>query len=171
MSEIITDANINAAKNASIVAKDLSKPEVTMTKMTRGGPDPVHTDYNYVDDMESASSKVGKMEMWIAKKIGSALVNKYPGRQWGVRVDVPGGVMVILCPSVSNEKGYHMHLKGDTINTMELRAIRAGGEILERYGISRERNVDEKAIEAGLKLNYRDEALAMDEESQNPGVA
>lgn len=180
MSNIITSGNISSAKKAAsvtpgipetsqLVSKDLSKPEVTMTKMTRGGDDPVHTDYNYVDDMESVSQKVGKLEMWMASKIGTALVQAYPKRQWGVRVDLPGGVMVILCPSVSNEKGYHMHLKGDTIHTMELRALRAGGEILERYGISREKRVDEKQIEADLKLNYKDEALAMDSETMNPG--
>ena len=179
--KIVTDTNISEAKNASsvaktvpesqLVAKDLSKPEVPMVKMVRGGADPVHTDYNYIDDMESLSQKVAKMEMWIANKIGTALVNTYPGRQWGVRVDLPGGVMVILCPSVSSEKGYHLHLKGDTIDTMEARAVRAGGEILERYGISRNRRVDEKAIEADLKFNFKDEAIAMDDETMNPGAA
>jgi hypothetical protein len=167
---IITDTNISAAKSGeTLVEKDLSQPEVPMVRMTRGGQDPVYGDYNYIDELESESVKAAKLEMWIAKKIGTALVSTYPSRQWGVRVDVRGGVMVILCPSVSNEKGYHLHLKGDTINTLEARSIRAAGEILERYGLSREKRVDEKDVEGSLKFDFKDEAIAPDEETNNPG--
>jgi len=172
MSKIDLSTNIAGAQAADqLVAKDLSAPEVPMVKMTRGGGDPVYGDYNVIDEMESENQKVAKMEMWIAKKLGTSLVNKYPNRQWGVQVNVRDGILVILCPSLSNEKGYHIHMKGDTINHLELRAIQAAGEILERYGVSRDRNVDERDIEASLKFNFKDEALAMDDETMNPGLA
>ena len=166
MGEIIQlGGSINSAKNsANVVGKghNLNQPEVPMVRMTRGAPDPIHTDYNSIDSMESASQSVAKIEMWMAKTLGTALVKKYPGRQWGVQLNLEGGVLVILCPSLSNEKGYHILLKGDTIHTLELKALRAGGEILERYGVSREKNVDEAEIEQGLIRDSNDEVISAD---------
>jgi hypothetical protein len=173
MGKIDLSTNISGAtaNDQALVAKDLSAPEVPMVKMTRGGEDPVYGDYNYIDDMESPSQKIAKMEMWIAKKLGTTLVRTYPNRQWGVQVNLQQGLLIVVCPSVSNEKGYHIHMKGDTINRLEQRCIEAAGEILERYGISRARKVDEADVEGSLKLNFKDEALAMDDETMNPGIA
>jgi len=173
MSKIDLSTSISGAVagESQLVAKDLSAPEVPMVKMTRGGGDPVYGDYNYIDEAESPSQRTAKIEMWMAKKLGTALVRAYPNRQWGVQVNVAHGILIVVCPSVSNEKGYHIHMKGDTINGLEQRCVAAGGEILERYGISRGRKVDEADVEGNLTFNFKDEAIAMDEETMDPGVA
>ena len=168
MGKIIQSGDINSAQKIAKLgiipgkARDLNVPEVPMVRMTRGAADPIHTDYNTIDEMESESQKIAKIEMWMAKHLGSALVRTYPGRQWGVQINLEGGLLVVLCPSLSNEKGYHILLKGDTIHALELKTLRAGGEILERYNVSRNRDVEEADIEEGLVRDHKDEVISAD---------
>lgn len=94
-------------------------------------------DYNTVYFHEDDDTRTEKIEMWIAKQLGTRLVEAYPGHQWSVHVDAIGGVLCIVNPAVSSLKGYHLHMKGDTIDDLQARAVKAGGEILERYGLKR----------------------------------
>ena len=105
----------------------------------------ISKDYNEVYFHEDDDARVAKLEMWTAKAIGETLVKHYPNRQWGVNVDVLGRMVVITCPSLSHTHGYHIAMKDDTIDALQQRAVHAGGEILERFGISRGRifNPDE----------------------------
>ena len=115
-------------------------------------------DYNAVRPTDSHEAQMAKLEYWIAKEIGTALVKQYPGREWGVDVDTRNAVVVISCPSVSLTKGYHIHCrKTDTVPLIQ-RALRAAGEILERYGQSRDRIIDPVALEA-MPRGVRDELI------------
>jgi hypothetical protein len=126
-------------------------------------------DYNQVyftDDDDVATSK---MEMWIAKACGEKLVEVYPNRQWSVVVDIPGRMVVIGCPSLSQTKGYHILMKEDTIHDLQDRVIAAGGEIMERYGLSRSKifNPDDLLNVRRLAENP-DEAYTPDSDGIDP---
>ena len=97
----------------------------------------ISKDYNEIYFHEDDDVRINKIEMWTAKQLGTALVKAYPGHEWSVHVDAIGGVICVVNPSVSTLKGYHLHMKGDTINDLQRRAVEAGGEILERYGLGR----------------------------------
>ena len=108
----------------------------------------ITADYNEINIYANDDVNQAKVEMWIAKNIGETLVEHYPNRQWGVDVDIPGNMVVIMCPSLSFDKGYHIAMTEDrTIQDLQQRAIRAGGEILERFGMSRNRKFDPEIIE------------------------
>jgi len=76
----------------------------------------------------------------ICQTIGAALVKHYPNRQWYVDVSIAGGVAKILCPSISMLHGYTVHIKSETDDNLQKKAIHAGGEILERFKLSRNKN-------------------------------
>lgn len=124
-------------------------------------------DYNTVYFHEDDDARTAKIEMWIAKNLGEALVKAYPGYEWSVHVDAIGGVICIVNPSVSTLKGYHLHMKGDTISQLIPRALEAGGEILERYGLRRGK-VDVAAIEDLLRIGPVDEAVTADSDGVDP---
>ena len=125
-------------------------------------------DYNEIYFHEDDDVRVNKLEMWMAKKIGERLVKDYPNRQWNVNVDVIGGMVVIMCPSVSHNKGYHLHIKGDTINALEDRAVQAAGEILERYGLSRDKVFNPEKFEDLKRVGPQEEAITADSDGINP---
>lgn len=118
-------------------------------------------DYNEISLFEGDDVKIAKCEMWIAKRIGYALVAALPNREWGVRVDVLGGMVVITCDSLSTTKGYHLHLKNYTIEGLAEKAVKAGCEILERYNVSRDKKFDPGVIET-LARDINDEAISAD---------
>jgi len=107
-------------------------------------------DYNVINVLEMESVKQAKLEMWIAKRMGDVLVSNYPNREWGVRVDLFGGMVIITCDSLDLERGFHIKLEGRNIHDLQHQAKMAGGEILERHGISRNRKFDpEELLNAG----------------------
>ena len=93
----------------------------------------------------------------ICKAIGHALVQHYPHRQWYVDVSIAGGVAKVMCPSISMLHGYTIHIKSETTDNLEKKAIRAGGEILERFKLSR--NQSAKGGEELILRDARGEAL------------
>lgn len=105
-----------------------------------------------------------RIEFWTAKQIGTALVRKYPGRQWHVDVDARNETIVIGCPSVSKRKGYRLHMKRDCIATLIKRCEHAAGEILERYGVSRSRLIDPSTLE-NFDRDVYDDAIAHDSQT------
>ncbi len=116
-------------------------------------------DYNEVNLLETDDAKRAKLEYWIAKKIGEKLIAAYNNRQWECIVDLDAQVLIIKCPSLSLKKGYYLGL-GRTIHELGLAAVRAGGEILERYGVTRARTTDSKMFDA--LPQRRDEVIAAD---------
>lgn len=122
------------------------------------GREPV-ADYNEVNLLETDDAKRAKLEYWIAKKTGETLVAAYNNRQWEVIVDLDAKVLIIKCPSLSLQKGYYLSL-GRPMHELQAAAKRAGGEILERYGITRGRITDSKMFDALPQI--RDEVIAKD---------
>jgi hypothetical protein len=121
-------------------------------------------DYNMLDGikgMNASEVKTAQYEFYLAHEIGIKLMRAYPQRQWGVVVNLDIGSVQITCPSLSATKGYVIHIKRKTLHELQEQAIRAGGEILERFGISRGRTFDPTSIEL-LPRDERDEAVSAD---------
>lgn len=127
----------------------------------------IEADYNQIYLHEDDEKVIAKVEMWTAKAVGEELVKHYPNRQWGVHVDVVGRMVTITCPSLSVTHGYHLPMKQDTIEGMRRRAVIAGGEILERHGLSRSRAFNPDKLEDLLR-DPMGEAIARDSEGVDP---
>lgn len=119
------------------------------------------TDYNVAVPEQSHDKKVAAVEFWIAKKIGEDLMHTYPNRQWHVDVDTRNETIVISCPSLSKRMGYRLNMKKETIAQLLPRCRRAGGEILERYGVTRGRIIDPYDIEQ-MPRDLRDDVISKD---------
>ena len=129
-------------------------------------------DYNAPDFSNAEDIALAKLEYALSETIGNLLKNKFPGRRWAVGIDAAGGMMVIACPSVSVKKGYHIALKnpvnGMARTLMELCqfALRGAGEIMERYGLTRDRVINTDTINA---LPFKgDEAVTADSAGVHP---
>ena len=129
----------------------------------RGDGENVTGDHNapYIEVVDAGHVSRAKQQMRIANIIGAALVKAYNNRQWKVIVDVKQGMLVIACDSVSNDKGYHIHMKGHSIRYLRQRAVFAAGEILERHALSRAKNFDADIIET-LPRDLRDNVIGPD---------
>lgn len=121
----------------------------------------ITADYNEINILETDDVKFGKVEMWIAKKIGTELIKHYPNRQWGVKVDAPAQMLIISCNSVSYEKGYHISMHLRNIDELQRRAVKAAGEILERHDLSRARRFDADILET-LPRDHKDNVIVAD---------
>ena len=104
---------------------------------------------------------LAKLEMKIAGRIGAKLVARYNNRQWKVIVDLKGGMLIIACDSISNEKGYHIHTRGLSIHELEKRSLQAAGEILERHTLARSKKFNPDNLE-GLIRDQFDNVIAPD---------
>lgn len=86
-------------------------------------------------------------DQMIAEHVMASLQEAYPNHPWYVYVDSAGGVIQIKHTALSDQKGFVLKLQG-MFSASDLKdvAIRAGGEILERYNVSRGRfNAEEIA--------------------------
>lgn len=121
----------------------------------------ITADYNEINYLELDEIKQAKLEMWIAKNIGDTLIRCYKNREWGVRVDLEGQVVVITCDSVSAQKGYFIHMKHRNIHDLQEEAKKAAGEILERHNLSRARGFDADIFET-LDRDLKDNVITPD---------
>jgi hypothetical protein len=128
----------------------------------RGGRQLIEPD-NEINELETDETKYAKMESWICRNVGSVLTAKYPGRAWRVDVNLERGVLVIQLPLLSTEKGYYVHLADRTIHQLQARSLQAAGEILERFGLSRNRECNQDHAEALPRQRLSpDEAIGPD---------
>lgn len=73
----------------------------------------------------------------LVKEAADRLEREYPGWLWAIRPDERGGVIHIFSLRLSGKYGYLLHTKA-VQNDPQLQAVvRAGGEILERFGQKR----------------------------------
>lgn len=93
----------------------------------------------------------------LCKQIGAVLRKHYPHRSWYVEVSIAGGAAKILCPSISALYGYVIHINGKTNDALEKDAVMAGGQILEMFKLSREREA--RGGEENLLRNLRGEVI------------
>lgn len=87
--------------------------------------------------------KVSLYELVLAKDMAEVLHAHYPGHMWGVSVSEKTGMADIRNLYLSGNWGYRLKL-ADHYSASEWKkdVIRAGGEILERFKVSRGRASD-----------------------------
>jgi hypothetical protein len=99
-------------------------------------------------------------DMGLAKRVGEALHKHYPGYLWGVHVRSDQGVLMVYNLRLSGQWGFVLKLR-DVYQDPTLKCVmRAGGEILERYSLSRSKMDAEQVAHmpkdnAGLRLFER----------------
>jgi hypothetical protein len=94
-----------------------------------------------------------------AKIVGSTLVKHYPGIEWKVtiRLGKSGGIAYVQVPRISSQFGMVVHLS-DTAFELEEEARLGGGELLERFGITRNAAGAEADLRR-LRRDFRGEAI------------
>lgn len=97
-------------------------------------------------------------DLVLAKEMADTLHRKYPGYMWAVAVQGDQGIADIRNLTLSGDYGYRLLLtKMYSMSEFLARVTRAGGEILERYRLSRGA-ANEKQIQE-LPRNWRGEIL------------
>ena len=109
--------------------------------------DCVGEDFNEVRAEDSENAAVARTEAWIGKNVGEYIAGKLPSRHWKIHVDLPNKMLIIGCDDISNEKGWHIHMKRRNIHDLEVKALFAANEILERHNVSRNRKYNPDEIE------------------------
>lgn len=120
----------------------------------KGDATSVNANYNEIEIFDPDFERRAKKEMSIANTIGAVLVSTYKNRQWKVIVDEENQMLIIGCDSVSNLKGYHIHMMGRTVHDLQEEAVKAAGEILERHQISRSRDYNPDKFETLIRDRY-----------------
>ncbi|ROH87997.1 hypothetical protein ED236_00445 [Pseudomethylobacillus aquaticus] len=75
----------------------------------------------------------------LAKRLSERLTAIYPGYAWGVHVSTEHGMVSVRNWSLSGEWGYMIHLSQVQEDVGDRLVIRAAGEVLERFNVSRRR--------------------------------
>jgi hypothetical protein len=79
-------------------------------------------------------------DLALAKRLAEVLDKHYPGHAWAVNVDSEQGIATIRNLRLSGRWGFYLKLADlGYEGGIEREATRAGGEILERYRMSRGR--------------------------------
>jgi len=82
-------------------------------------------------------SNIDLANQTIAKEVAECLDKHYPGHAWGVRANVETGIVQVYNLRLSGQWGFVLKID-DLITDPGMRlTIRAGGELLERYNLSR----------------------------------
>lgn len=84
-------------------------------------------------------AKYKQSDAYWAMRMGRILVKSYPGHGWEVEVDTCQGIAKIFNRHMSPIQGYLLKLKEIELATVDQLIMRIGGEVLERFGLSRER--------------------------------
>ena len=87
--------------------------------------------------IEEAENKI-KDAYW-CEKIGNVLVKYYPGHGWEVHVDLQNGIANIFNRHMSGLHGYRLKTEAICLISLDQDIMRIGGEILERFGLNREK--------------------------------
>jgi hypothetical protein len=78
------------------------------------------------------------LDMSLAKQIAEALHRHYPQQLWGVNVEARTGLITIRNLYLAGNWGYQLKMgRMYSASSLEKDAVRAGGEILERFRMSR----------------------------------
>ena len=76
-------------------------------------------------------------DMGLAKRVGEALHKHYPGHLWAVTCEGEKGIATVRNMMLSGNWGFILKLTDVYDDPGMKRVIRAGGEILERFRVSR----------------------------------
>jgi len=98
------------------------------------------TDIILSTDLHAADSAMQVMrENEIAKTVAEYLAGIYPDHQWACNCDLNGGVVHIYNLNLSGKWGFLMKVKDVVEDGWNKKIMQAGGELLERYRMSRGR--------------------------------
>lgn len=78
-------------------------------------------------------------DVTLAHRIGVVLERHYPGHPWLVEANTQQGVAMISIPLFMGRNKYILHVSALATDPALRSVVRAGGEILERYRIPRQR--------------------------------
>lgn len=94
------------------------------------------------------ASQQDALDMALAKDYADALNTAYPGHLWAINVQGAQGIATIHNLMLSGKYGYLLHLnKRYSASEARKAVVMAGGEILERFKVSRGR-MDEGKMNA-----------------------
>ncbi len=105
----------------------------------------------YSDDVEKPLSPLAQN---LGKGILSTLETFYPAHIWRVIISERGGVVQVTLPAIPSKQGFILHTAD--IDTEMRSVMRAGGELLERYAISRDKTITTDNVTADLAMRKRD---------------
>lgn len=97
------------------------------------------------------------LDMAVSKRILEVLNKHYPGYPWGVKVQK--GRANIKNMATSGEEGYAINFdtKDYSASNLDAAIVRAGGEVLERFGLRRAWADPQQISE--LKMNWMGQVL------------
>lgn len=95
----------------------------------------------------SDAPDINLLDLETSKWLAEALHEAYPGHLWAVTCEGEKGIATVRNLALSGNQGFVLHLaKFFSGSELKRGAIMAGGEVLERYRVSRGRaNADEIA--------------------------
>lgn len=105
---------------------------------------------NQIVVLDNPHVSIGATAEVQAKNAADMLHKHYPGYLWGVNVDSKGGVMKVFNLTLSGQWGFVIKLA--QLDPEYRKVMRAGGEILERYRLSRSRRKENAVAE--LKRDF-----------------
>jgi hypothetical protein len=97
-----------------------------------------------VQDPQEAVYRIKDFE--IAKTIGAELCGIYPGHGWIVEADARNGIAKICNKHMGVNAGYVYKLNDIEFSTFKRDMMRIGGDILERYKLSRGRMIETEVL-------------------------
>lgn len=93
----------------------------------------------------------------IAREVAECLNKAYPGHAWAVRANVETGLCQVYNLRLSGTWGFVLHLD-KLLNDPGMKlTIRAGGELLERYNLSRAKLKEQEY--ADVKYDFKGDAV------------
>jgi len=96
----------------------------------------MHSEVDYKLHLEDQEFRK-QDEAW-ALRLGAEFVKHYPGHGWEVHMDIKNGICNIFNRQMSPKAGYRWRLQEINTASISQDVRRIGGEILERFGLSRE---------------------------------
>tara|TARA_R110000851_G_scaffold331784_1_gene506510 strand:- start:136 stop:573 length:438 start_codon:yes stop_codon:yes gene_type:complete len=108
-----------------------------------------------VQDPKEAEYRIKDYE--IAKTIGAELCGIYPGHGWTIEADSRNGIAKICNKHMGFNAGYVYKLHDIEFSTFKRDMMRIGGDILERYKLSRSRMIEDevRSIARDLRGNAK----------------
>lgn len=78
------------------------------------------------------------LDLELARLVSEELTKHYPGHVWAVNAQSSQGVITVKNLNLSGNRGFLLHYRNmKSYDEVKQQAMRSGGEILERYNLSR----------------------------------
>lgn len=102
-------------------------------------------------------TKIAMANESIAREVAECLNKAYPGHAWAVRANVETGLCQVYNLRLSGTWGFVLHLDDLATDPSMKLTIRAGGELLERYNLSRARLKEDEY--ADVKFDFTGQGI------------